>query len=44
MLKTLNEKVLDKDWINLMEEAKQIGLEVEDVKLFLTQHSSMNSK
>ncbi|WP_081704646.1 anti-repressor SinI family protein [Sediminibacillus sp. JSM 1682029] len=44
MLKTVDDRVLDKDWVNLMEEAKQIGLELEDVRLFLTQHTSMNSK
>ncbi len=44
MLKTVDDRVLDKDWVNLMEEAKQIGLELEDVRHFLTQHTSMNSK
>nr|WP_200865455.1 anti-repressor SinI family protein [Sediminibacillus terrae] len=43
-MKTVDDRVLDKDWVNLMEEAKQIGLELEDVRLFLTQHTSMNSK
>ncbi|WP_110943400.1 DNA-binding anti-repressor SinI [Virgibacillus senegalensis] len=44
MLKTLDEKILDRDWIHLMEEAKQIGLQIDEVKIFLSKQSSVNSK
>ena len=38
MLKsTSNVHLLDEEWIGLMEEAKKLGLTVEEVKQFLTE-------
>ncbi|MGY0693513.1 anti-repressor SinI family protein [Virgibacillus sp. FSP13] len=35
MIKTGNKTGLDKEWVNLIKEAKTIGLTVDEVRLFL---------
>ncbi|WP_245835800.1 anti-repressor SinI family protein [Virgibacillus ndiopensis] len=37
MTKVVKKTVLDNEWINLMKEAKTIGLTVEEIRLFLIQ-------
>ncbi|SDK03554.1 DNA-binding anti-repressor SinI [Sediminibacillus albus] len=44
MLETLDSSVLDKDWVQLMEEAKSIGLKVEDIRVFILQNTSMEEE
>ncbi|MRH41958.1 DNA-binding anti-repressor SinI [Aquibacillus halophilus] len=37
-MKLLYKRLLDRDWIEMMEEAKQLGLSIEEVKLFLLEN------
>ncbi|WP_095742941.1 DNA-binding anti-repressor SinI [Sediminibacillus massiliensis] len=39
MLKTIHTELLDKDWLEMLGEAKEIGLTVEEVKLFLRENT-----
>lgn len=42
-METLPKNFLEKDWVNLLEEAKDIGLTVEEVKQFLIETSARGS-